>query len=103
MKLKDPKVEQKKRFYDTSFKDQAVALAEEIGVKKAKEKLGIKNEQTLGSWIKKKNKQNATDAGAETAALREENKKLKKELDKEKKITAILRDATIFFCQDQQK
>jgi len=26
-----------------------------------------------------------------------------KELEKEKKITAILKDATIFFCQDQQK
>ena len=35
--------------------------------------------------------------------MKEENKKLKRELEKEKKVTAILRDATIFFCQDQQK
>ena len=103
MKSKVSKVEQKKRFYDTSFKEQAVALAEEIGVKKAKEKLGIKNEQTLGNWVKKKNKKDSTDSGAEAEALREENKKLKKELEKEKKITAILKDATIFFCQEQQK
>lgn len=103
MKSKASKVEQKKRFYDTSFKDQAVVLAEEIGVKKAKEKLGIKNEQTLNNWVKKKNKKNAIDSDAEAAALREENKKLKKELEKEKKITAILKDATIFFCQDHQK
>lgn len=103
MKSKGSKVVQKKRFYDTSFKDQAVALAEEIGVKKAKEKLGIKNEQTLGNWVKKKNKKNETDSGAELAALREENKKLKKELDREKKITAILKDAAAFFCQDHLK
>jgi transposase len=103
MKSKELKVEQKKRFYDTSYKEQAVALAEEIGVKKAKEKLGIKSEQTLDRWVKKKNQKNATDSGAEAAALREEVKKLKKELDKEKKITAILKDATIFFCQDNQK
>jgi transposase len=103
MKSKISKVEQKKRFYDTSFKEQAVALAEEIGVKKAKEKLGIGSEQVLGNWVRKKNKKSSTDSGAEAAALREENKKLKKELEKEKKITAILKDATIFFCQDQQK
>ncbi len=103
MKSKVSKVEKKKRFYDTSFKAQSVALAEEIGVKKTKEKLGIKNEQTLGNWVKKKNKKNAADSDAEASALREEIKKLKKELDKEKKITAILKDATIFFCQDQQK
>lgn len=103
MKLKVLKVEQKKRFYDTSFKDQAVALAEEIGVKKAKEKLGIKSEQVLGNWVKKKNLKNSTDSGAEAVALREEVKKLKKELDKEKKITAILKDAAAFFCQDHLK
>jgi transposase len=103
MKSKVSKVEQKKRFYDTSFKEQAVALAEEIGVKKAKEKLGIKSEQVLGNWVRKKNKKNSTDSGSEAATLREENKKLKKELEKEKKITAILKDATIFFCQDHQK
>jgi transposase len=103
MKSKFSKVGQKKRFYDTSFKEQAVALAEEIGVKKAKEKLGVGSEQVLGNWVRKKNKKNSVDSGAETAALREEVKKLKKELEKEKKITAILKDATIFFCQDQQK
>jgi len=103
MKSKVLKVEQKKRFYDTSFKEQAVALAEEIGVKKTKEKLGIKSEQVLGNWVRKKNKKNATDSGAELVALREEVKKLKKELDKEKKVIAILKDATAFFCQDHLK
>ena len=103
MKSKVTNVARKKRFYDTSFKEQAVLLAEEIGVKKAKEKLGIGSDQVLGNWIRKKNKKNTTDSGAVAAALREENKKLKKELEKEKKITAILKDATIFFCQDQPK
>jgi hypothetical protein len=35
--------------------------------------------------------------------MKEENKRLKKELEKEKKVTAILRDATAFFCQENQK
>jgi hypothetical protein len=35
--------------------------------------------------------------------LKAENKQLKKELTQEKKITAILKDATAFFCQDQLK
>lgn len=91
----------KKRFYDTAFKEQAVALAEEIGIKMAQEKLDIAGEQVLRNWVNKKNKKKATDSEAD--GLREEIKKLKKELEKEKKITAILKDATIFFCQDQQK
>jgi transposase-like protein len=101
MKTKVLKVEQKKRFYDTSFKEQAVALAEEIGIKMAQEKLGITGKQVLRNWVNKKNKQHLNNS--ESDDLREEIKKLKKELEKEKKITAILKDATIFFCQDQQK
>ena len=34
---------------------------------------------------------------------KEEIKRLKKDLEKEKKVTAILRDATAFFCQENQK
>jgi transposase-like protein len=62
MKLKIKKTEQERRSYDTSFKEQAVALAKEIGMK-------------------------------------EETKKLKRELEREKKVTAILRDATAFFVR----
>jgi transposase-like protein len=103
MKANRLKGERKRRVYDISFKEQAVALAKEIGLKEAKDKLGLKSEQVLGIWVREKNKKNAKDVDAEIAALREENKKLKKDLDKEKKITAILKDAAAFFCQDNQK
>jgi transposase-like protein len=102
MKLKTKKIEQKRRSYDTSFKEQAVALGKEIGMKEATEKLGL-NKQNLGVWTRESRKKNSEVTIDELSALKEENKKLKRELDKEKKITAILKDATIFFCQDQQK
>lgn len=102
MKLKTKKTEQKRRSYDTSFKEQAVALGKEIGMKEATDKLGL-NEQSLGVWTRESRKKNSEVTIDELSALKEEIKKLKRELDKEKKITAILKDATIFFCQDQQK
>lgn len=103
MKSNLKKAEQARKSYDTSFKEQAVALAKEIGVKEAKDKLGIKNEQTLGSWVRKSRKSISNSEDAEFLAMREEIKKLKKELEREKKVTAILKDATAFFCQDHLK
>lgn len=103
MKSKSKNVEQKSRYYDISFKEQAVALAKEIGMKEAKEKLGLKDDKTLSKWTKASNEKNLETIQADLIALKEENKKLKRDLEKEKKVTAILRDATVFFCQDQQK
>ncbi|MBC7427991.1 MAG: transposase [Bacteriovorax sp.] len=103
MKSNLKKVPQKRRSYDTSFKEQAVALGKEFGMKEATEKLGLKNDQVLGVWTRESRKKNSESSADEYAALKEENKKLKRELEKEKKITAILKDATLFFCQDQQK
>ena len=52
MKWKNTKVVKKSRYYDTSFKEQAVTLAKEIGMKEAEEKLGIKDDKTLAKWSK---------------------------------------------------
>lgn len=46
-KVKTNIIEQKRRSYNTSFKEQAVALAKQIGMSEATEKLGLKNEQPL--------------------------------------------------------
>ena len=81
------------------FKKQAIALATEIGVPEAAEKLGIKSVQTLASWVRHDKKKNTDSAYNELL----EAKDLKKDLEKEKKVTAILRDATAFFCQENQK
>ena len=61
--------------YDREFKEQALKLSDEIGVKKAAEKLGLKY-HTLADWRKiRKNKQEAlpvlndTDAAARIRQL----------------------------------
>jgi transposase-like protein len=85
------------------FKKQAISLATEIGVPQAAEKLGIKSVQTLASWVRHDKKKNTDSAYNELLEAKEEIKRLKKDLEKEKKVTAILRDATAFFCQENQK
>ena len=89
--------------YSPEFKANAIELAEEIGSKETAQKLGIKNVHTLTAWIKHSNKMELDDEYRNTEELKAEIKQLKKELTKEKKITAILKDATAFFCQDQLK
>jgi transposase len=94
---------EKRQNYSPEFKASAVELAEEIGTSETAKKLGIKNIQTLTSWIKHSNKMELDDDYRNMEELKAEVKQLKKELTKEKKITAILKDATAFFCQDQLK
>jgi transposase len=92
-----------KKHYTKEFKDQAVELAKDIGAQEAAVKLGIKSYQTLSNWIRYSKKLANNDEFRELEDLKKENKKLKKELDRERKVTAILKDATAFFCQDQLK
>ena len=100
MKKKD---KQKRQHYTSEFKESAVDLAKSIGEKETAEKLGIKNIQTLSKWIQKADQNEENKELQDLEKLKAEVKKLKKELVKEKKVTAILRDATVFFCQDQLK
>jgi len=92
-----------RKSYTPEFKKQAIELASELGVPEAAEKLGIKSIQTLASWVRHDKKKSTDTAYKELLEMKEENKRLKKELEKEKKVTAILRDATAFFCQENQK
>lgn len=92
-----------RKSYTPEFKKQAIALAAEMGVPEAAEKLGIKSVQTLASWVRHDKKKSTDTAYKELLEMKEENKRLKKELEKEKKVTAILRDAAAFFCQENQK
>jgi transposase-like protein len=61
------------------FKKQAIALAVEIGVPEAAEKLGIKSLQTLASWVRHDKKKN-TDSAIMSSM------KLKKRLSGSRKI-----------------
>lgn len=90
--------------YDAEFKRQAVALAEDLGsIKEAANSLGIKNSQTLAAWARESTKISSNSTYSELLEAKEEIKKLKRESEKDKKVIAILKDAAIFFCQDQKK
>lgn len=67
------------------------------------EKLGIKSVQTLAAWIRYDKKKTTDTSYGELLEAKDEIKRLKKDLEREKKVTAILRDATAFFCQENQK
>lgn len=100
------KKEQKKRtkkHYTKEFKEQAIELAKDIGTQEAADKLGITSYQTLASWIRYSKKMENNDEFRELEDAKKEIKQLKKELNHEKKVTAILKDATAFFCQDHLK
>jgi transposase len=93
-----------RKSYTPEFKKQAIALAEELdSVQETAEKLGIKSVQTLASWIRHAKKKSTDSTYSELLEAKEELKRVKKELEKEKKITAILRDATAFFSQENLK
>jgi transposase-like protein len=86
--------------YTPEFKKQAISLATELdSIPETAEKLGIKSVQTLATWIRHDKKKTSDSAYSELLEAKEEIKRLKKDLEKEKKVTAILRDATAFFVR----
>lgn len=97
------KTRKPRQSYSPEFKQEAIELAREIGAKEAAEKLGIKSLQTISAWVRYSKKIEEDDSFRELERLKAENKKLKKELEIEKKSVAILRDAAAFFCQEQLK
>lgn len=86
--------------YNPEFKRQAIDLTNELGsIQEASVKLGITSIQTLAAWVRHDKKKTSDSAYNELQAMKEENKRLNKELEREKKVTAILRDATAFFVR----
>lgn len=93
-----------RKSYTPEFRKQAISLSNELeSVALACEKLGIKSVQTLAAWIKHDKKKTTDTSFSELLEAKEEIKRLKKDLEREKKVTAILRDATVFFCQENLK
>lgn len=92
-----------RKSYSSEFKAQAIKLANEIGTKQAAEKLGISSFQTLSAWIRYSKKMDENQEFRELEEAKKEIKKLRKELESEKKSVAILKDAAAFFCLDQLK
>ena len=88
--------------YSKEFKEEALKLSDEIGVKKAAEQLGLQY-YTLADWrklrkLKIKNKVVFTEdeASRRISELERENRELKQAND-------ILKDALGFFAKDRKK
>ena len=101
MRKKETKTTKTRRFHSPDFKQRAIELAKEIGSKKAGEKLGIANLQTFRAWIRNDKKMAENAEFWTIVELEREVKKLKKELEREKKVVAILKDAAAFFSQER--
>lgn len=87
--------------YDKEFREQALKLSDEVGIKKAAEQLGVVY-GTLADWRKQRGrnsnnaKESASDPDDEIARLRKENNELHK-------ANSILKDALGFFVEDRKR
>lgn len=90
--------------YSKEFKQEALRLSDEIGVKKAAVQLGIPY-YTLADWRKDRK---PSSSSKETPIMSEENlRRRNRELEKEnaelKQANDILKDALGFFAKDRKK
>ena len=89
--------------YSKEFKEEAVKLSDEIGLKKAAQQLGIQY-YTLSDWRSKRNA--AIKAQKNQMSDKEANKRIL-ELEREnaelRKANDILKDALGFFAKDRKK
>ena len=89
--------------YSKEFKDEALKLSDEIGIKKAAEQLGLKY-NTLAEWRKNRkvklsepiNQLSEAEARARIRELEKKNAELERAND-------ILKDALGFFAGDRKK
>ena len=89
--------------YTKEFREQAILLSDEIGVKKAAEQLGIIY-STLADWRKRRSDIKKSNNTAESAEpLTEREKQLIKEIAELKEANEILKDAMSFFVKDRRK
>ena len=81
--------------YTKEFREQAILLSDEIGVKKAAEQLGVVY-STLVDWRKRRNTMRKKKQNVSSEPLTEREKQLMKEI-------AELKDAMSFFVKDRRK
>jgi transposase len=82
--------------YSKGFREQALELSDEIGLKKASAQLGVVY-GTLSDWRKKRAK------AERTGEPEDEIERLKRENAELKKSNSILRDALCFFVEDRKR
>ena len=87
--------------YSREFREQALELSDEIGLKKASEQLGVVY-GTLSDWRKKRGRQKrAKEERREEPE--DEIERLNRENAELKKSNSILRDALCFFVEDRKR
>ena len=89
------------RHYSKEFKEEALKLSDEIGVKKAAQQLGIAY-YTLADWRSiRRNAPSAKTPSAEEQTIR--IRELEREVSELRTANDILKDALGFFAQDRKK
>ena len=87
--------------YTKEFKEEALKLTDEIGVRKAAEQLGLKY-NTLTDWRKQRKEQQSQLQLSEAEQARR-IRELEQELAELKRANDILKDALGFFAKDRKK
>ena len=89
--------------YSKEFKEEALKLSDEIGVKKAAQQLGIQY-YTLSDWRSKRNTAiKAKKYQMSDEELKQRNFELEKENAELRKANDILKEALGFFAKDRKK
>ena len=89
------------KHYSKDFKEEALKLSDEIGVKKAAQQLGIAY-YTLADWRSiRRNAQPAKTLSAEEQSIR--IRELEREVSELRTANDILKDALGFFAKDRKK
>jgi len=87
--------------YDKEFREQALKLSDELGIKKASEQLGVVY-GTLADW-RKKRVRNSNNKKEITNNPEDEISRLKKDISELQKANSILKDALGFFVEDRKR
>ncbi len=88
--------------YSKEFKEEALRLSDEIGVKNAAGQLGIPY-YTLADWRNNRRKKQQSAAGMSDEDVRRRNSELEKEIAELRQANEILKDALGFFAKDRKK
>ena len=101
-KIPENKEGMKMKQYSKDFKEQALKLSDDIGLKNASEQLGI-NYGTLSGWRKIRKRNNCERSVQDTSPRTERERQLLKENQELKEANEILKDALGFFAKDRKK
>lgn len=93
------KTKPKRTRYSQAYRDEALALAERVGVSEAAEQLGLQPAQIYQWRIKARN---AASQSQREQALADENARLKRQLSEANEELAITKKAAAYFARNQK-